>query len=108
MPASIEIIEPLEIKLGANDANQMINEILVKLHEVDARFKSVNVANQILDQNSMNLLKNVVILSLKTGGKNLREISLHAGISEQEILPFVERFVKEGLIRKNGDIYSLP
>ena len=108
MPASIEIIEPLEMKLSATEANHMIDEFLVKLHDVDSRFKGVNAANQILDQNSMALLKNVIILTLKSGEKDMHEISINSGIKEEELAPFVERFVQEGLIKKAAGKYSLP
>lgn len=107
MPSSIEIIEPEEFKLKSNDITAFVNEILGKLHDVDSRFKSVNIANKILEDNSMALLKNVLILTLRTGEKDSKELSKNSGISEEQLMPFLERFLKEGLIRKKEDKYFL-
>ncbi len=108
MPSSIEIIEPRDFRLKAGEATEFVNGILGSLHDVDARFKNVNAANKVLEENSMALLKNVVILSLRAGGKSAAELAANAGIPENQLAPFLERFTREGMLKKNGDKYTLP
>ncbi len=107
MPSSIEILEPEEFRMKAGELTSFVNEVLGNLHQVDARFKNVNIANKILEDNSMALLKNVVILMLRSGEKDIAEISKNSGITEKELEPFLERFVKEGMLKKKEDKYVL-
>jgi hypothetical protein len=41
MPSSVEIFEPIEIKLKTQDSNLLLNELAVKLHEYDLSNKKL-------------------------------------------------------------------
>jgi DNA-binding Lrp family transcriptional regulator len=61
----------------------------------------------ILEKNSLNLLKNIVVLSLKDGNKSVKELSKATGITEEPLKAFLENYVKEGVIKKSGKRYAL-
>lgn len=48
MPSSIEIFEPSDLRFNINDANSLINGIIVRLHQYDAIAKRITFENMIL------------------------------------------------------------
>lgn len=48
MPSSIEIIEPLYLRLELNDANNIVNDLATRLHNYDASLKRFSMENEIL------------------------------------------------------------
>jgi hypothetical protein len=48
MPSHIEILEPTNIKLGLNDANEFINHLAARIHQYDAIAKRVIFENKVL------------------------------------------------------------
>ncbi len=105
MPSSVEIVEPAQFKLAPTEVANLFNDLLGRLHEIDMRLKGANAANLQLDQNLYNLLKNAVILSLASGSKTLGELATQVGINEQQLSPFLARFVQEKVIRQDGHHY---
>ncbi|MBI2549700.1 hypothetical protein HYV83_00780 [Candidatus Woesearchaeota archaeon] len=106
MPSSVEIVEPTQFKLAPLEFSNLFNDLLGRLHEVDMRLKNTNAANALLDKNLYNLLKNVVLLLLEPGSKNLGELSSRVGIAEQQLEPFLAKFAEEKLIKKDGHHYT--
>jgi hypothetical protein len=106
-PSSIEIIEPEELKLSPTGVSDLFNDVLGKLHEIDMQLKNSNAANTLLTQNLNNMLKNSVLILLNSGPMAMGELSQKVGIIEKQLEPFLDRFVKEGLIRKQGHNYAV-
>ena len=106
MPSSVEIVEPAQFKLAPTEVANLFNDLLGRLHEIDLRLKGANAANILLDQNLYNLLKNAVILALTSGAKTVGELSVHVGINEQQLEPFLAKFADEKVVRKDGHHYT--
>jgi hypothetical protein len=106
MPSSVEITEPVNMKMNVRDIADFINDMLARLHNVDMRFKNVNAANQILDKNLHSLLRNFVMILLAKKNNSLLELSQNIGIAPKELAPFLKEFEKEGIIKKDGDSYK--
>jgi hypothetical protein len=106
MPSSVEITVPEHIRMNSNHIADFINDMLAKLHDVDMRFKNVNVSNQILEKNLRSLLRNFVMLLLEKESKSLEELSRKIGIMPKELAPFLKLFEEEGVIKKEGAAYK--
>ncbi|MDD5331798.1 MAG: hypothetical protein PHE43_03175 [Candidatus Nanoarchaeia archaeon] len=50
MPSSIEIVEPLELKIDARNHTDLINDLLARLHQYDMVVKNLNAENKLLKQ----------------------------------------------------------
>lgn len=108
LPSSVEIIEPLDFKAKSVNITHVLNDLLAKLHNVDMVMKSIQAKNLILERNSLNLLKNIVVLTLKDGKKkSLEELSKATGISIKALEPFLQNYLKDGAIKKVGKKYAL-
>jgi hypothetical protein len=106
MPSSVEIVEPANMKVKCTEISDFVNDMLAKLHEVDMRFKNVNASNIILDKNLHGLFRNFVLALLESGKSSLDELAKKVGIPGQQLLPFLQEFEKEGLIKSNGNTYE--
>lgn len=106
MPSSIEVVEPSSFKLPAVELSGFLTDMLASLHAVDFRLKDANAANQLLERNSANLLKNFILTILSGGGKSVSDISEVMGIKAGQLEPFIALFSREGLIRKNGSLWE--
>ncbi len=106
MPSSFEILKPESFRLPMLDVSNFIGDTLAALHQIDFKLKDVNAANQILERNSANLLKNFVISILEPGKKSVKELSTAVGVKPEQLDAFLKAFSQEGLIRKNGDLWE--
>ena len=113
MPSSIEIIEPMNISFSANELSGYLSDIQATLHKVDFMLKRVNGVNQILTKknenlihNTVRILRNNVLLSLKEKSKDLKEISKNVGLTENDLKPFIENMIKDNEIKLIKDKYS--
>lgn len=106
MPSSIEIIEPVDLKLESHTLAEILNDLLAKLHSANMNLANSRAENQMLKMNSEALLKNIIMISLKEP-RTLEEISPLVGIKPKDLEPFIEGFVKEGKIKKDKNKYSL-
>jgi len=48
MPSSIEIIEPIDLKIKNQDFSNLMNDLLAKLHRYDMVLKNLNAENTLL------------------------------------------------------------
>lgn len=48
MPSSIEIIEPIEFKIKVNDINNLLNDLMAKLHQNDMIIKNLVAENTLI------------------------------------------------------------
>lgn len=106
MPSSFEILKPDSFRLPMLELSNFIGDTLAALHQIDFKLKDVNAANQLLERNSANLLKNFVVSILDSGKKSIKEISTTVGVKPEQLDRFMKAFSQEGLIRKNGDLWE--
>ncbi len=50
MPGSIEIIKPLQFKVEGKDVEDMMNDLLAKLHRYDMVYKNLTAENKLLKE----------------------------------------------------------
>ncbi|MEM0231254.1 MAG: hypothetical protein QXW00_00540 [Candidatus Woesearchaeota archaeon] len=105
LPASIEILEPERLEYGAAELTQSINDLLAKLHRIDAALKEKTAENEVLERNAMLLFRNNVIITLGDKKMKINEISRMVGISEEQLKPFLDIWIKEGFIKCDNDLY---
>jgi len=103
MPASIEILEPTELKITSHDQTMFLNDILARLHKIDMTLKNKTAENKILNDNCLALFKNIFKISLKSGPKTKEELSVDTGISVAEMDNLIKGMVQENLIYEKGD-----
>ena len=107
MPSSIEIIEPEELKFKAREIANLLNDLQAKLHKLDMIVKNTRAENMLLTKNANAILRNNILLVLKTGDKNLKELSKKIGLPEESTKNFLEELIKQKYIKKKGDKYVL-
>jgi len=108
MPSSIEIVEPELLHYRSQDFSAFFNDLQGKLHKLDFMAKTLVAENKNLKRNANLLLRNNVIIVLKRDGDlPLKDLSLRAGIPEGQLKPFLEGLVKENIIKKKKDNYSV-
>lgn len=106
MPSSLEIIEPEYLDLRSAELAGLLNDLLTRLHSMSMSMANTSAENQILKQNTEALLKNFVMHALKEP-KTMEELSKVAGIKPKQLKPFIEKYVKQGKIKKSKNSYTL-
>lgn len=106
MPSSFEILKPESFRLPVLDVSNFVGDTLAALHQIDFKLKDANAANQILERNAANLIKNFILSVLEPGKKSVKEISTTVGVKPEQLDLFMKAFSREGLIRKNGDLWE--
>ena len=106
-PSSIEFLEPEEVHMDLIKLTEIFNDLLGRLHQTDMKLKNANAAVILLEKNSKALLKNVISIALMDKDRDINELSKAAGIMPEQLKLFLENFVSEKIIKKNGDTYSL-
>lgn len=106
MPSSFEILKPESFRLPVLDVSNFIGDTLAALHQIDFKLKDANAANQLLERNAANLIKNFILSVLEPGKKSVKEISTIVGVKPEQLDRFMKAFSQEGLIRKNGDLWE--
>ena len=103
-PASIEIIEPDEYRVGAREITNWLNDLLAKLHEVGQSYRLSKAGNENLTLAMNQLIKNAILLCLKTGTKTEPDLESETGIAKEQLDPFLKHLLSKDLIvdKKNG------
>ena len=107
LPSSIEVIEPDVIVYSTTELMHILNDMVARLLNVEREAKTSALKQSILEQNGMHLLKNCVKLSLRDQHLTVDALSSLIEIPEKDLKIFLESFVKQGIIQKNGDKYTV-
>lgn len=106
MPSSIEILEPENFKLNGRNMASFLNEMQAKLHNLGIAVKQLKNENLFLKKNSANLLLNHLTTILVNAKRTIEAISKLTGISSEEIKPFLDKLIKDGKVKQEGDYYT--
>lgn len=106
-PASIEIMEPDEIKIEARDITNWLNDLLAKIHDVGNDYRTQLGVRDHLTLAMNQLIQNAIFLSLKTGKKKKEALAKDTGILEDQLTPFLDHLVKKEEIALDDEEYSL-
>ena len=106
LPSSLEFIEPEKIDVNIQDISKLMNDVLGKIHNADHVIKTLNFENSALKNNAMLLLRNMIIVSLKSKEKDLDGLSKAIGIPSEQLKPFVDSLIKENFIKEEKGTYK--
>jgi len=106
LPSSIEIMEPEKTEIKLRDISKLMNDILSKVHNADMAVKKLNFENSILNKNAQLLLRNMIIVSLKSKEKKVDELAKATGIPSEQLKPFLDALIKEGFITEDNNLYK--
>lgn len=106
LPSSLEIIEPEELQIKNRHMTKTMNDILAKIHNADMAVKRLNFENAALRSNATLLLRNMIIISLKSKEKNLEELSKATGIPSEQLKPFVDSLIENKFLKEEKGIYK--
>ena len=107
MPSSVEILEPQDMRFQLKEFSDLLTELLAKLHELGISLKRLRAENDVLNKNAASLLRNIVMIALRKKEKTVEEISRFSGINKEKLKPFIDEFVKGGLLKEVKGKYSL-
>lgn len=104
MPASIEIMQPENIRFRAGDFTVFFNDFMARLHKVDMLVKDLTAKNKSLLKNSNRILRNMVVVTLAYNGPmSVDALGEKIGIKGEQLLPFLKEMEKEQwIIEKKG------
>ncbi len=105
MPSSIEVIEPDTFSFKALDLQNWQNDVLSRLHNVDARMKQ---QADFLRNNLVALMHNVILLSLARGKKQLSELQKDTSLVSESLEPQLKKLIELKRIKHKDGVYSLP
>lgn len=107
-PASIEVLEPGEIKIPASELTGWFNDLLSKLHEVSKVLREERGINSHLTSSLNTLIRNSIKSVLDAGAHSAKEIEERIGISEEQLKPFLAAMVEKEQLVKQGKKYARP
>jgi len=105
MPSSIEILEPEKILMNTTDFSGMLNDLQGKVHKIDFSLKALHAENNILKKNNQALVKNIVVVCIRTGNDTIEKIVENTGIDEKHLKPVLDELIERGSIKKKGKKY---
>ena len=108
MPASVELIEPEQITMNNRAISGLLNDLQGRLHQVEMIAKRLKSENTLINQNSLELLRNFVRYLIKEGNNTVAKIGELIGIKEEELKPFLQRMLEENQLNVEGEEYSIP
>jgi len=106
MPSSVEILEPERMIMQSAILSGVINDLQAKIHKVDMSLKGLIAENEIYLKNNQALLKNIVVLCIKTNNDTLSKIEGHTGIAAKQLEVILGDLIKRGSIKKKGEKYT--
>jgi hypothetical protein len=107
MPSSIEIISPESFNVQGRQLTAFLSDLQARLHNSDMATKKMNSVVLYLRDNIYRLIKNMVTVLLRGHSLDIKELSVHSGIGENELKKFLDILVTEKYIKVTGDKYSL-
>jgi len=107
MPSSVEIIAPEKIIYETNDLMDLINDLQLRLHNIDMALKTEKQKNSLVHQSFDKALFNLLRLGLGDSKKTITELSSITNLSDKAIEQLVNRFSGMGLLIFDGSRISM-
>lgn len=106
MPASIEVKAPSELTFKDKDFSGWMNDLLAKLHEVNAMHTSLKSEHQQLVKNLNIAVRNNVLLATEHEALAVKEVAKKIGMGDTVVQQFLDALVKEGKLEEKGKKYK--
>lgn len=107
MPASLEILQPIEFRLKDVEISNFLNDLQQKLHDIDMKVKYLKTENGFIKQNMARLLQNSIAILLSSSERDLNNLTSLTGIDIKELETFLEQLEQKNIIIKKEGKYSL-
>ncbi|MBD3309949.1 hypothetical protein GF351_01885 [Candidatus Woesearchaeota archaeon] len=108
VPGSVEVVEPTHFDFSVAYLNDIMNDLMVKLHGFSMKTKNLTLENNVLRKRGTELLRNLVILAVGNRERTVEEICGTVGIPADQLRPYIDILVKEGrLAEKEGKLSLL-
>lgn len=106
LPSSLEILEPDMLELKAFDFSNSLNDLQARLHDIEMQVKRLRSANELLDRNSLELIRNFICHVIKGRPMSPEQISLIVGVEVGDLRPFLDKMVEENRLSvKDGNYF---
>ncbi len=105
-PSSVEIMQPSKLSLGANFVSGLMNDFLLKMHDLGLKLKDSAAKEQVAGKNTDVLVRNFLHFVLKEP-RSLEEIAKLTGIPLKNAEALLTNFEKAGIVEKSGDSYVI-
>lgn len=107
MPASIEIVEPAELRMERDDVTSFFNDLQSRLHQIDMAAKKVKMEVIFLKKNMNKLLTNYVIILLKGQELTAEQLGKAIGLQQTVLEEFLDMLVDQKKIIMDGNKYKI-
>ena len=107
MPSLIEILEPKDLHFNYSQLSEFLNDLQIRLHEIDMIAKQVKTENDALRKNLGGLLKNYIQILLNNGNLDSAHLSSMTGVSKDTLEDFLDQLIDQGVIDMKEGIYFL-
>ena len=107
MPASIEIVEPAELRLKRDQMTDFFNDLQSRLHQLDMAAKQVKTEVVFLRKNMNKLLTNYVIVLLKGQALTAQQLSAAIGWQQKPLEDFLDTLIDQKKIVMDGETYKI-
>lgn len=105
MPASIEIIEPRELKYKSEQMTNFFNDIQQRIHSLDLALKTMALENKKIKTNGSLLMRNMLFYLTQTP-KSPKELSKALGIPEPDLQPIIDNLLNQKRLILEGNKYK--
>jgi hypothetical protein len=107
MPSSIEIIEPQSFTFRNDEFSSYLNDLQSRLHALNTGVMRLKDSNTHYIKNTAVLLRNMIVVILAQKPRKLEELVPLIGIKKEDIDKVIGVLIKEGKVKKQGDVYGL-
>jgi len=107
MPSSLEIYEPEDLKLDHASFNNMLNDIIARIHEYDKIVRDKIAETVMLERKLDLMIRNTIMVLLSQKKMNSNELSKSAGIDPNGIRGWLNQMVTDGILKTDGSEYWL-
>jgi thiamine phosphate synthase YjbQ (UPF0047 family) len=105
-PASIEVLEPEELRIEGRDLTNWYNDLLSKLHEISHDYRNVKSGNEHMTAAVNTLIQNSILLAIDAGHTSPKAIASATGVLEAQLSPFLTHLIEKKRITKKGSTYT--
>ncbi len=107
MPSSLEIIEPEKLKFNSGELASVLNDMIGKLQNINVRATQSDMEQKSLKKNMIKVIRNMILILLKSKDMDIRELSKNSGIDEKNLEQLLNVMAKENVIILKEGVYSL-
>ena len=107
MPSVVEILEPDTLHINVRDLSFLFNDLQARLHQVDMIAKQLRLENEHQRKNTQDLLKNYLIVILRSHNLNSAQLSRLTGVNKDQLEDFLDQLIDEKKIDLKEGIYYL-